>query len=232
MPKPPTRKGLSLDDLAALGDLVRFGVMAVDQIARRYADPVSAADRLLILTNLALVRRAPVQLEGDACYVPTNLGRAFARVRHVTKLKVYETHIAHDVALVDLADTLTRENPAWQFVAERQVFAFLNQVAPSPRLFHHERPHRPDGLLVCDDTRIAVELEHSDKFDDRYTRISRWFACEWRVDKVRWYVDKPRISERLRHVNWLHGFDRDIDVEVEPFPPGVRIRQQTGALAP
>jgi hypothetical protein len=88
--------------------------------------------------------------------------------------------------------------------------------------------HRPDGLLVTGDQRIAIELEHTDKYQARYSQISAWFVREWRVDGVRWYVDRPRILQRLREVNAVHGFDRDMVIELEAFPPTVRVRQRQG----
>jgi len=51
---------------------------------------------------------------------------------------------------------------------------------------------------------------------------------EWRVDRVRWYIDKQRILDRLREVNAQHGFDHDMHIELLPLPAGVRIRQREG----
>jgi len=44
--------------------------------------------------------------------------------------------------------------------------------------------------------------------------------------------DNPRIVERLRQVNAQHGFDRDMKIEIESFPPGVRLRQRPGRFEP
>ena len=95
-----------------------------------------------------------------------------------------------------------------------------------------ERPHRPDGLLLSEGERIGIELEHSDKYEQRYRRISSWFVREWRLDRVHWYVDNPRIVDRLRQVNAENGFDRDMQIEIEPFPPGVTMRRRPGAFDP
>jgi hypothetical protein len=142
--------------------------------------------------------------------------------------KASPTHLAHDVALVDLADILLASNPGLEWRTEREVRPFLDQIAPPPRRLPGERPHRPDGVLLAGGDRIAIELEHSDKYEQRYMRISRWFVGEWRLDRVRWYVDNPRIMARLRQVNSQHGFDRDMQIEVEPFPRGVVFRKRPG----
>jgi hypothetical protein len=45
-----------------------------------------------------------------------------------------------------------------------------------------------------------------------------------RVDSVRWYADNPKIMARIRRVSMEHGFAQDIDFSIEPFPPGVALR--------
>ena len=117
----------------------------------------------------------------------------------------YVGHLAHDVALVDLADYLLAQDAQQRWFTEDEVRGYLDQIAPSPHRLRGDIRHRPDGLLVSGDARIAIELEHSDKYQARYARISGWFVREWRVDRVRWYVDTPRILQRLREVNERTG---------------------------
>jgi hypothetical protein len=215
-----------------LRDLVRFGVMADDQFARRYPDPAFAQARLFHLKEAGVVNRWWETLEGARVYSPTRLARLIASVPAVHARATYVAHLAHDVALVDLADYLIAQQPDHQWIAEDEVRGFLEQIAPPPGRLRGDPRHRPDGLLVTSTTRIAVELEHTDKYQTRYARISAWFVREWRVDRVRWYVDQPRILERLRDVNARHGFDRDMSIELEPFPPTVRIRQRLSRYEP
>jgi hypothetical protein len=226
------RRDLDPSDLAALRDLVRFGVMADDQIARRYPEPALAYRRLPWLKDGGIVFRWRESLEGSRCYSPTGLGRHLADVSSVVSLTTSESHLPHDVAVVDLADVLVANDPGVRWLTEREVRPFLDQIGPSPRTLPGDIRHRPDGLLLSPTERIAVELEHSDKFEYRYLRISRWFAREWRLDRVRWYVDNSTIVTRLREVNAQHGFDRDIQIEVDPFPPGVRLRHRLGRFDP
>jgi hypothetical protein len=227
-----TRRDLTPGDLAALRDLVRFGVMADDQIARRYGDPSLASVRLPLLKEGGVLFRWRQPLETARLYSPTVLGRLLARVSGVERRKTSERHLAHDVTLVDLADFLLASDASLEWKTEREVRRFLDKIAPSPRLLRSERPHRPDGLLLRQSERIGIELEHSDKSEQRYIRISSWFAREWRLDRVRWYVDDPRIIARLRQVNVNHGFDRDIQIEIEPFPPEVTMRRRPGPFDP
>lgn len=219
-------------DLEALRDLIRFGVMADDQIARRYRDHASASIRLPQLKEGGIIFRWREPLEGSRVYSPTSLCQHIVNLGNLDRRKTSPAHLAHDIAVVDLADFLVANDAAVQWRTEREVRHFLDQIAPPPQRLPGERPHRPDGLLVSRDRRVAIELEHSDKYEQRYIRISNWFVREWRLDSVRWYVDNPRIVTRLRQVNAEHGFDRDMQIEVEPFPPGVAIRKRLGLYEP
>ncbi|MBV9322311.1 MAG: hypothetical protein JO352_00830 [Chloroflexi bacterium] len=219
-------------DLPALRDLVRFGVMVDDQLARRYLDPTVTPARLLHLKEAGIVNRWWESLEGARVYSPTRLARVIAAVPGMRPRTTYASHLAHDVALVDLADFLVAQNTNHRWIAEDEVRGFLDQIAPPPRRLNGDTRHRPDGLLVTGDARIAIELEHSDKYPTRYARISAWFVREWRVDRVRWYIDKPGILRHLREVNERHGFDREMRIELEPFPPTVRVRQRRGRYEP
>ena len=226
-----TLRDLDAGDRAALGDLVRFGVMADDQIARRYADPASAYRRLPRLKEGGIVFLWREPLEGSRCYSATSLGRYLSRISGVMSLKTRDSHLAHDVAVVDLADHLMATNPGCRFITERELRQFLDSVGPAP-IVRGDNRHRPDGLLLSPSERIAIELEHSDKYDQRYYLISRWFAREWRLDRVRWYVDNAAIVSRLRQINAQHGFDRDIQLDIQPFPAGVRLRRRLGRFEP
>jgi hypothetical protein len=232
VPKIFTSRDLDAGDLPALRDLVRFGVMADDQIARRFADPAHAFDRLVQLKDGGIVFRWREPLERSRVYSPTRLARYILRVPglhpHTTSL----SHLAHDVAVVDLADTLLEKQPGDQWITEDEIRSFLDQVGLPPRRLPGEPLHRPDGLLLTGGARVGIELEHSDKYEMRYIRISKWFVREWRLDRVRWYVDHPRIAERLRQINVQHGFDRDIQVEIETFPRGVALRKRLGRYDP
>jgi hypothetical protein len=229
-PRPLTVSHPDVDprDLPALRDLVRFGVMSDDQLARRYSDLEFGLARLLHLKEAGIVLRWWESLEGARVYSPTRLARLIAAVRGLRPRVTQATHLAHDVALVDLADHLLAHQTSERWLTEDEVGAYLDQIAPPPAHTRGDTRHRPDGLLLTGDARIAVELEHSDKYAKRYTRISAWFVREWRVDRVRWYIDRPRILQRLREVNERHGFDRDMRIELQEFPPSVRIRQRQG----
>jgi hypothetical protein len=219
-------------DLPALRDLVRFGVMAEDQLARRYADEALGLSRLPQLKESGIVDVWVESLEGARLYSPTR--RAFRIVGHsgVSPRKPRRTHASHDVAVVDLADYLVANEPGSRWVAEDELRSFLKQVAPEPLRLWRDIRHRPDGLLVTPEHRIGIELEHTDKYHKRYTDISAWFVREWRIDRVRWYIDNPRVFQHLREVYELHAYDREMHIDLLEFPPGVRLRARPRQFVP
>jgi hypothetical protein len=221
-------------DIVVLRDLVRFGVLADDQIERRYGDATFTADRLALLEAGGFVNKPRTDvIQGAAIYCTTRYGAIVARCG-LGWTTPREGHLAHDIAVVDLADYLLVQDPAADWKTEREIGRVLRRIGPAMRGrgLPKERRHTPDGLLLSGGKRLAIELEHSDKGEQRYIGICRWFALELRLDGVRWYVDNPKIIARIVKANRQHGFDRDIDVKIEPFPPGVFVRNQARPWTP
>jgi hypothetical protein len=221
-------------DILVLRDLVRFGVLADDQIERRYGDATLTANRLALLEAGAFINKPrPNVIQGTVIYTASQYGTAIARCGLGWRTPL-EGHLAHDVAVVDLADYLLRQDPRADWKTEREVGRVLRAIGPAMRArgLPKERRHTPDGLLLSDGKRLAIELEHSDKGEQRYVGICRWFAREVRLHGVHWYVDNPKIIARIAKANRQHGYDRDIDVKIEPFPPGVFVRNQARQWAP
>jgi hypothetical protein len=221
-------------DILVLRDLVRFGVMADDQIQRRYGNTAISTDRLALLESGGFINKPRAEvIQATVIYTATRYGTVISRGGLRWRIPL-EGHLAHDIAVVDLADYLLEHEPDADWKAEREVGRVLRAIGPAMRArgLPKERRHTPDGLLLTGGKRLAIELEHTDKGEQRYVGICRWFARELRLDGVRWYVDHPKIIARILKVNRQHGFDRDIDVTVEPFPPGVVVRNQARQWAP
>jgi hypothetical protein len=218
-------RDLTPRDSLVLRDLVRFGVLAGDQIDRRYGDPGVATARLQLLVDADLVARWSPLIKDTTVYSATTVGAGVARC-DLRATRPSLEHLRHDIAVVDLADYLLEHEPAAEWRTEREVGRTLRAGRLPTRIGGlPARPtHKPDGLLLTSGRRLAIELEHSDKGDLRYAYICRWFALTVGVDGVRWYVDDPRIIARLRRVHQQHGFDEDVDFTCEPFPPGVTVR--------
>jgi hypothetical protein len=230
-----TRRDLLPPDLLVLRDLVRFGILAFDQIVRRYGSPSLAAKRIRALQAGRFIHKwLKDPLQGTKLYTASVRGTRIVSCR-LSQPKPRDAHLAHDVAVVDLADYLLAHEPgAAEWLTEREVRQELRQASPFPRQrrLPGETNRTPDGLLLTGGQRWAIELEHSDKFERRYYGILRWYASALRLDGVRWYVDKPKIRERLIRVNEEFGFDRDIPTEVLDFPPGVVVRQAAARFEP
>ena len=215
-------------DLPALRDLVRFGVMADDQLVRRYPDPEFGMARVHQLWDAGIIDLWLDALEGASVYSPTRLAQRLVDVPNVAPRRPRRAHLAHDVAVVDLADYLVGHEQGSSWIAEDELRNFLMQIAPEPLRLWRDTRHRPDGLLVTPEHRIGIELEHTDKYHKRYADISGWFVREWRIDRVRWYIDNPRIFQHLREAYELHSYDRDMHIELAEFPPGVHLRTRPG----
>jgi hypothetical protein len=212
-------------DLLVLRDLVRFGILANNQIDRRYAEPALATTRLDRLVDRGLVEAWSPLVKNTSVYSATTAGARVIRCG-LRPTRPSLEHLRHDIAVVDLADYLLDQDPSADWRTEREVGPFLRAGRPRTRIggLPLSPSHKPDGLLLANGKCIAIELEHSDKGDMRYAYICRWFALTVAVDAVRWYVDDPKIIARLRRVHQQHGFDEDVDFRCEPFPPGVVVR--------
>jgi hypothetical protein len=224
MTRPFNLHDLDPHDVLVLRDLVRFGVLADDQIGRRYGDSSHATTRLQELVEAGLVEPWPRLIEDTSMY---SASRAGARVAGcgLSTARPKHDHLRHDVAVVDLADYILEHEPGADFRSEREVARVLRAGLPSTRGWGlTARGHMPDGLVLADGKRLAIELEHTSKSIMRYAEICRWFALNVRVDGIRWYVDDPKTMQRIRRVNEQHGFAQDVDVTYAPFPPGVVVR--------
>jgi hypothetical protein len=220
-------------DVLVLKDIVRFGVLATDQIERRFGDPALAAVRLPVLLNGNYLEPWPDVLQGTAVYSPSARGARVANcgLRH-TRPSAHT--VPHNVAVVDLADYLLEHEPGSVWRTEREVARVLLEALTSSQRrssWRRERGHEPDGLLVVDGKRIGIELERSGKSIAEYERICRWFARTTLLVGVRWYVVDPKVGDKIREVNRQHGFDLDVEVRIELLPPGVVVRQRVGPLA-
>ena len=224
MPVPRHRRDLDPRDFFVLLEVIRYGVMAADQIKRRYATMKVGAVRLKGLVTNGLIYRRPEQLDGSPTYSVTEFGFNLARWG-LNRRKTNPGHVAHDVALVDLADYLEEHEPGATWRAESQISAVLAQAADGAAIAPPERRHKPDGLLLVGGKLIAIELEHTPKSEWEYAQICRWFAAEPRIHGVRWYVDNTRTDALVRKVNSQHGFERDIPVTQLWLPHGVVVRR-------
>jgi hypothetical protein len=219
-------RDLDLHEQCVVHEVVRFGVMADYQLIRRYADPAVAYERLEFLRAGGLLVHRSSILEGARVFGATDRARRSTRLG-LRRYRRKDDHVAHDVALVDLAEHLLGRFPGAVYRTEYEVGPALDGIRPPPRTAFGEPRHQPDGLLLTGAEVIGIELEHSVKSDERYRNACRWFACENRIDRVWWFVDHPRVIERLRQIQHELGYDRDIPVDLEPFPAGVRVRRRT-----
>jgi hypothetical protein len=219
---PTTIEHLTPTDRLVVRDALRFGALARHQLVRRYRSLELTDLRLQFLLDTGWIARPQQPFPDTECFVATH--RAYLRLhgelRH-HRFKIQQ--LGHDLALVDLADYLERENPIARWFADLEVNPKLDELdgkrdSDVPR-------HAPDGLLLNANQRIAVELEHSMKSEFRYAEICRWYALETRVTNIWWFTDRPAIEARVRNVNDRHGLGDDPCVAIKSLPDGVFVRQ-------
>ena len=215
-------RDLELHDILVLRDLVRFGVLANDQIDRRYGDAARASGQTATAGRRRPGRAWSPLIEDTAVYSATAAGarrRALRPARDPTVTRAS-------------APRHRRRRPGRLHPGARAKCRLAHRARSSPRAPWRSAARAPTGdpnptatspTACCstDGKCLAIELEHTDKGDLRYAEICRWFALTVRVDGIRWYVDDPKTMARIRRVNEQHGFAQDVDVTYAPFPPGV-----------
>ena len=211
-------------DQAIVRDMLRFRALATEHVARRVGDSCQKSiDTLERLTGLGFVRREPNWIRNTELWTATQLGaRAVGSRRHVTAL--WPGGLPHDLALVDLADQRVFEQPHASWRTEREIMG--DRARAARRGDPPRGSHRPDGLLIVDGRRIAIELELSIKTElDAYHRICLWYAEQVDVDGLRWYVNRGRTREWICEEIDRHGLDADLGIEIHPIPSSVLLRQ-------
>ena len=198
-----TLRDLDPRDVFVLWDLIRFGSLASDQIDRRYGKSAVTSWRLPVLLEADLIWRWSNGLQGATVYSATRRAVGLTRFALRHRATRYE-HLAHDIAVVDLADYLLAHDPEATWRAENEIGLELKAAANGAVVAGPDHRHVPDGLLLTDGKRIGVELEHTIKTEVRYAHICRWFAEESRIAEVHWYTDNPRINDRIRKVSREH----------------------------
>jgi hypothetical protein len=117
-----------------------------------------------------------------------------------------------------MADWLrdTRAGAEWQTERELRAHAMsLGRDVRSGRLFVGV-PHVPDGCLVVPGAgRVAIELECSPKWGNRYGVVLRYYAAG-EFDAVRWFVESASLRKRLTELVGRELLDDLISVEAMP----------------
>src|SRR6266852_2870436 len=88
-------------DILILRDLVRFGVLADDQIQRRYGNAAVSSNRLALLESGGFINRPRADvIQSTVIYTATRYGTVITRCGLAWRTP-REGHLAHDIAVVD-----------------------------------------------------------------------------------------------------------------------------------
>ena len=170
------------------------GALTVDQIGRRHFGSVlTAYGRLKALVDAGYLRGERVFYHRPAAYIATRAGAEVAGT-HLPPARTAVAQLRHHLLVADLADWLLDAHPRADWVTERELRARAMSGARDSRSGRLVGgvPHVPDGCLVLPDGhRVAVELECSPKWGNRYGVVLHFYA-DGEYDAVRWFVEAPR----------------------------------------
>jgi len=211
-------------DLFVLQEVVRFGWLACDQIARRYPPlPRGPKERIRYLESVDVLKRWDrAGAVARPIYMATPVGARLTK-QGLTPPSATSNTVFHHLTVVDIADRLVADEQGTIWFTEREYVGWRNRRLRRFRNF--ERGHQPDGLLFDPDRMyVGVEVELHWVNATKYADICQWFAAQPEINRLRWFVPTPRLRERIAKVVVDYGLRLDLDITVELFPAGVVVR--------
>jgi hypothetical protein len=204
-------------------ELIRFGVLEEEHLARRYElKPASWRRRMSHLCQQGFVKANKHWLHPTRIFLPAPLAYDATGLRK-PPYRLFPQQLAHHLAVADLADRLLEEDRTAGWLTENELR--INRRQEDPFYSGRRNAHVPDGLLLRNDRRIAIEVEISRKRSERYAEICRWYAEQIEVDELHWYVAGAALRRYIDKVVDRFGLGIDLGIQTFPFPPGVRVRK-------
>jgi len=212
---------LSQRDQVVLNDLLRFGALTFEQIARRYdLRGHRQLPPLERLKDLGYLKKQPDWFSNTQFYAATDRARRVLRSRLEVVIPKPNS-LPHDLTVVNLADWLLEQYPGSTWESERELMCGPRQPNQWGRA--ERDPHRPDGVLVTNGLRTGIELELDWKNYEKYARICRWFAARVEFAALRWFVQGDLLLDRIPRIVEAHALGPDLDIYVDPIPVEVEV---------
>jgi hypothetical protein len=221
MGSTPTASRLTDADKFVLNEMLRFGALTFEQIARRYGTPDRRhLPRLAWLKDEGYVIRRPNWFSNTRFYAATH--KAVRALHSAFEALIPKpNYLPHDLTMVNLADHLLAKHPGSTWVTEREL---KRGKRPEPRWGRRNHDsHRPDGVLIAEGGRIGIELELEWKNHQKYAEICRWFAAHIEFSGLKWYVGSELLLERIPRIIENHGLALDLEIGVYPIPDEVQV---------
>ena len=202
--------------------ITRHGVVTIDQITRKFFPTEHGKSacfqrvRKMCDASPALLQRDRVHYQEPAVIRVTNQGASLADIG-IQPAKLVPAEVHHSLAIVDLAEELSAENPGATLLTERERRA---QRYREKRMGQRKTTGRiPDAVLVFPasgnkkERTVAVELDRSRRsrmdaenvikayLAERYTDVW-WYVRPTRVDPVREITRRMKVDDFIEVRPW------------------------------
>lgn len=200
---------LTARDQAIAAWVTRHGMVTPQQICGRFFRTMPVTwRRLLKLERLGIIRRDLVRLRFPAVVRTTWRGARLAEV-NLGPAPLDVVNCRHHLAVVDLSEELLTVHAHAEWITERE----LRQERADR---HRQDPAAPryripDGLMVLDGRRIAVELNRTPKRTRRLDDLALAYASDAGVDAVWWFLPSPEAVARMLGILRSRGLQHLIE---------------------
>ena len=178
-------------DQKILREINRFGYADIQYIASFFNwQPKLAYRRLLKLTQHGFLKHQQLLYGFPGIYWSTTLGKAISQDPLPTIRRINLNTFSHQLKTLHLSLALIAKHGG-QFITEREIRQSLGFTAIK------EKRHIPDGLLLLDDKKIAIEVELTVKSACRLEKIMRHYQRDFSYDQVWYYCGTPEVKNKI-----------------------------------
>jgi hypothetical protein len=192
------RAAITQRDMEMLRFATRHGVCTAEQLSRRFFSSDSACwRRLRALENLGLLQRHRTWWQAPRVVMTTPLGTQLANV-DLPPARLNLPELEHSLALVDLSEDLLAANPGAQWITERELRRdAIRRHRLDGMAARAVRVRTPDGVIVLEGKRLAVELDLTPKRTEQYEQLLRAYAADRDVEGLWWFARSAAVCDRV-----------------------------------
>ena len=184
----------------------RFGYVQVSQIGARWGvSKVTAYGRAKKLIQEGLLEHRRFWYQAPGLYSVSRAGCELAESKLPSIKNISAATIRHQLAVVDLFLQLSKDRSV-HFITERE----LRQESVQQGI--GSNGHIPDGVLLQDGQKIALEVELTAKSKKRLTRILNQYRKNFEYQQVWYFCGSGEVFNLLKREAANYSF-----LEVKPL---------------